>query len=244
MIYSFESRVRYSEIGENGCITLPGILDYFQDCTTFHSESIGQGVEVMKQRGKAWVLSAWQVVVERYPKLGEEIVISTFPYDFKGIMGTRNFILDTSAGERLAYANTFWTHINTLTQMPAKLQPEDTAGYETEPRLDMEYAPRKIKLPAQWQEEEPFLVQKHHLDTNHHVNNCQYIVMAEDYLPEDFGIYQMRAEYKKQALLHDKICPRVNRENDKVTVLLGADNGDVYAVVECSRMKRKQEEES
>ena len=45
MSYRFESRIRYSEIGENGCLTLPGILDYFQDCCTFHSESIGQGMD-------------------------------------------------------------------------------------------------------------------------------------------------------------------------------------------------------
>lgn len=31
MSYSFESRVRFSEIGEKGCLTLPGVLDYFQD---------------------------------------------------------------------------------------------------------------------------------------------------------------------------------------------------------------------
>ena len=32
MSYSFKGRVRYSEIGENGCLTLPGIQDYYQDC--------------------------------------------------------------------------------------------------------------------------------------------------------------------------------------------------------------------
>ena len=55
----------------------------------------------------------------------------------------------------------------------------------------MEYAPRKIKLPEKWQEREPFTVQKHHLDTNHHVNNCQYVSMAQDYLPGDFYVRQM-----------------------------------------------------
>ena len=32
MNYSFNSRVRYSETGENGKLTLPGVLNYFQDC--------------------------------------------------------------------------------------------------------------------------------------------------------------------------------------------------------------------
>ena len=128
MSYRFESRIRYSEIGENGCLTLPGILDYFQDCCTFHSESIGQGMDTVKKRSRAWVLSSWQVVVNRYPRLGERIVTTTAPYDFRGFLGMRNFTMDTCEGERLAYANTIWSNINTRTGHPEKLTEEDTAG--------------------------------------------------------------------------------------------------------------------
>ena len=107
MSYSFSGRVRYSETGENGLLTLPGILNYFQDCSTFHSEEIGNGMKILKEKNKFWVLSAWQVVVNRYPALGEEVVTSTWPYSFRGFMGQRNFTMDTKEGERLAYANTF-----------------------------------------------------------------------------------------------------------------------------------------
>ena len=81
MSYSFESRVRFSEIGEKGCLTLPGVLDYFQDCCTFESEQTGLGMEVLKAQKRAWVLSAWQVIVKRYPKLGENIKVTTILMD-------------------------------------------------------------------------------------------------------------------------------------------------------------------
>ena len=235
MGYSFDSRIRYSEIGENGCLTLPGILNYFQDCCTFHSESIGQGMDVMKKRGRAWVLSSWQVVINRFPKLGEEIVTYTAPYDFRGFMGMRNFTMDTKDGERLAYANTYWTHIDMNTGFPVKLTPEDTAGYITDEKLDMEYAPRKVALLGEGEGKESFVVQKHHLDTNHHVNNCQYVCMAEDYLSEKFAVYQMRAEYKMQARLGDVICPKVYEEGEKVVVSLNNEKEKPYAVVEFLR---------
>ena len=73
MKYSFSGRVRYSEIGENGLLTLPGVLNYFQDCSTFQSEEVGLGISVLKDWKRFWVLSAWQVIVERYPAMGEEI---------------------------------------------------------------------------------------------------------------------------------------------------------------------------
>ena len=75
-------------------------------------------------------------------------------------------------------------------------------------------------------------IQKHHLDTNHHVNNCQYVRMAQQYLPEKFTIRQMRAEYRQQAKLHDTICPMVKYEDEKIVVSLNDDNQAPYAVVE------------
>ena len=66
MAYSFSGRVRYSEIGENGLLTLPGVLNYFQDCSTFQSEEVGLGMEVLKEWKRFWVLSAWQVIVDHF----------------------------------------------------------------------------------------------------------------------------------------------------------------------------------
>ena len=147
----------------------------------------------------------------------------------------RNFCMETEDGERIAYANTYWTYINAENGLPVKLTERDTAGYEMEEKLDMDYAPRKIRLPGECRKEEPFTVQKHHLDTNHHVNNCQYVRMAMDYLPADFKIYQMRAEYKQQARLNDVICPARAVENNKTTILLNDQESEPYAVVEFER---------
>ena len=232
MAYSFGGRGRYSEIGQNGLLTLPAILNYFQDCTIFHSEDIGLGVGVLEEKKRCWVLSAWQVIVNRYPNLSEKIKISTWPYGFRGFMGMRNFTMDSEKGERLAYANTYWSFINSETGLPEKLTESDISGYKNEKKLDMEYAPRKITLPSCFETAEPFSVQKHHLDTNHHVNNTQYIQMAMDYVPEGFCIRQMRAEYKQQARLNDVIIPQKSIEQDKVTVLLNNEQSDPYAVVE------------
>ena len=49
MSYSFYSRVRYSEVGEDERMTLNGIVNYFQDCSTFHSEVIGLGLRALKR---------------------------------------------------------------------------------------------------------------------------------------------------------------------------------------------------
>lgn len=82
-MYAFDSRIRYSETDSEGYLTLDALLNYFQDCSTFHSEDVGLGIGYMKEIGQVWVLSSWQIVVNRYPKLGEKVKIVTLPYELK-----------------------------------------------------------------------------------------------------------------------------------------------------------------
>lgn len=234
MNYSFNSRVRYSETGEDGRLTLPGVLNYFQDCSTFHAESIGLGGNALKNRDRAWVLSSWQVVVEEYPVLGTEIRIRTAPYAFKGFMGMRNFVMETTDGKKLAWANTNWTYLTISTGIPTRLTPADTDSYVLSEKLEMDYAPRKIKLPEDMISQEAFVVQKHHLDTNHHVNNCQYVQMAMEYIEHTGDIRQVRVEYKNSAVYGDIIVPKVAAEETRTVVELCDESDRIFATVEFS----------
>ena len=235
-MFSFQSRVRYSEAGMDKKLTLNGIINYFQDCSTFHSESLGVGLEELEKEGKVWVLSAWQIVVERYRRLVEKMSVETWPYDFSGFYGMRNFALRDEQGELLAWANSLWVFMDTRSGRPARVTPIQVERYAREPMLPMEYAPRKVPVPKGSAERESFVVLKHQLDTNRHVNNGQYVQMAADFLPEGFAIGQMRAEYKKSAQLGDRIVPYVYEEETegrrKLTVSLCEEDGKPYAVVE------------
>lgn len=231
-MYSFDSRVRFSEVDHTKQITLPGIINYFQDCSTFHSESLGLGVDYFAENGRAWVLNAWQVIAKRYPKLGEEITVSTWATEFNGLYGLRNFRMTDGDGRTAAYANSVWVYMDMVKGRPVRPLPEEIEAYGAEEPLDMEYAPRKISLPENWEEKEAFQVRKYHIDTNEHVNNCQYVQMALEFLPADRQFRQIRVEYKKSAVLGDVIYPKRSREEERTIIELCAENGRPYAVVE------------
>lgn len=236
-MYIWDSRVRFSEIGEDKRLTLDGVLNYFQDSSTFQSEDLGNGMEVVEGMHRIWVLNSWQIVVKEYPKVAEKITLGTWPYEFNRFFGSRNFIMYGEDGRVLAYANSLWTYLNSETGRPARVDDEILHLYTLEPKYEMEYAERKISLPDTMENQKQFPVEVYHLDTNHHVNNGQYVKMAGAYLPQGFHIVQMRAEYKKSALLGDVICPRVYKEDTKVIVSLEDEAGAPYAVVEfCSEL--------
>lgn len=233
-MYEYNSRIRYSETDSEGRLTLEGLLNYFQDGSTFQSEVLGVGIDYLKQDHLAWVLSSWQIVVKRYPELCEEVVIGTFPYDFKGCLGSRNFYMKGKDGDMIAKANSLWTLVDLDKMFPKKPDPDMIEKYVLEPKLDMEYAPRKIIIPDGGSMQEPVIVRKSHLDTNHHVNNGQYIKIAMDFLPDGYIIRQLRAEYKKQALLRDTLYPYIVQENDIYVMSLQDAEGKPYVNVEFS----------
>ena len=234
-MYKFESRIRYSETDSEGKLTMASLINYMQDCSIFHSEDVGLGLEYLRKLHLVWVLSAWQIVVERYPRLGEKVEIGTQPYDMKGFIGYRNFAIWDEGGNYVAKANSVWSLLDTQTGRPVAISEEMVRGYTLGERLPMEYAPRKIAVPKDGCRMEPLVVKRHHLDTNHHVNNQQFIDMAMDYLPEGFCIGQVRAEYKKQAFLDDVLVPRVADDGDRVFVVLEDEQGAVYVAVEYLR---------
>ncbi len=220
-MYTFNSRIRYSEVDKNAELTLESLIDYFQDCSTFQTQDGPATMEYLRERNIAWVLSSWQIEVFRYPKLCEHVTIGTIPHELKGYFGIRNFFMDTKDGERLAVANSVWTLFDFKKSLPSRITPEIIEAYPVEPRLDMEYADRKIKIPeGEVIRGEEILVRSNNLDTNNHVNNGQYIRMAIDSLPErDVIVSSMRAEYKKQAKLGDVLVPEIVRvsKNDRMT---------------------------
>lgn len=231
-MYTFDSVVRYSEIDANRHMTLQAILEALQDCCTFHSESLGLGLDFWEENHRAWVLSSWQVVICRYPEMTEKIRTCTWPYDFKGFMGSRNFKIEDEKGELIAYANSVWVYLDTEKGRPVRVPKDVQERYALEPPFEMECADRKITLAENMEEKEPIKVQRFHIDTNQHVNNSKYVTMAEEYLPEGFKVRELRVEYKKAAVLSDIIYPKVKKMDQQVMVSLESESGEPYAIIE------------
>lgn len=205
-MYTFNSRVRYSETDENGLLSPLSIINYLQDCSTFQSEDLGVGVEWLKERHRAWLLNSWRILFDRYPKLGEELTIGTFPYGFKGLYGMRHFFIKDAAGAFCVRADSIWILCDTDTGLPVKPEGEHAEPYLGQQRIELHMGEtkRKIALPKDMRGLGQLTVLRHHLDTNHHVNNAQYVDMALSAAGVQYP-KELQAEYKKQAVLGDEI---------------------------------------
>ncbi len=231
-MYTFQSKVRYTELNHfKGCMDPSEVINYFQDCSTFQSEELGRGLQYLSSINRVWMLSSWQLQMLQPINFGEQITVGTWPYAFKGFYGYRNFIMKDKKDTVLAAANSVWVYIDTTTGHPTRI-PEDCLGYTIEPPFPMPPASRKIAVPSDFVPQQPISVAKFNIDSYNHVNNGQYIKMAEEFLPSEFKILSMRVEYRMQAVLGATILPLVNREKDCYTIVLADTEYTPYSIVE------------
>lgn len=234
-MYCFDSRVRYSEIDGNGQLTIPDVINYFQDCSTFHSENLGLGVKWLLENSFCWVVNSWEIKIHRLPSLGETITIATWPYEMNGFLGLRNFTMQDESGRNIIEANSVWTYMDTKRLRPTKVDELSKERYILEPALERQWKGRKIPLPKQGDIKSPIPVVKYFLDTNGHVNNGKYILLAMEYLPDGFETEYIRVEYKRSAMPGDIMIPRVTSEDKRIVVSMENENGEAFAVIEFER---------
>ena len=235
-MYSFKSKVRYSEVDKDGQLSIEALMNYFQDCSSFHSESLGVGIEFLKERQLTWMLIGWHVQIYRRPGLGEEITIGTWPYSFRNIRGGRNFVLLDENGDTIARADSEWVLYDIGQNRIAKVPKEISEPYTLEEALDMGDLKKLVIEEEQLTKCDQITVSPFFLDTNGHVNNVNYLNIAEGHVAKD-GYNEFYAEYKNQAFLKDEICVYTCFENGKQQVVLKNQKDEILVKAEFGKME-------
>lgn len=255
-LYTFTSKIRYSEIDETGRLSVPSAINYLQDASTFHAESVGEGLEHARATGTAWMLAAWRIEIRELPVMGDAICVRTWPTGHKGLFSNRNFTIhamDASADEEPCLrADSLWFLFNVQTGRPCKINDDDLAAFLDEdgfePALDMDAAQRRIRLPkdAVAVAGDPVRVATAHIDTNHHVNNAQYVSMALDALLEyppakraqeaianrsDSSPIVIDVQYSTAAKRGQTIYPHIYQDGAGFIVSLDDEGGSHFAIV-------------
>ena len=86
-------------------------------------------------------------------------------------------------------------------------------------------------MPDDIEEAGSIVVPRFFIDSNQHMNNEKYILIAKQLLPEELAVKEIRVEYRKEAKLGDEIFSYISRENERYTVLLADKDKKPYAVL-------------
>jgi acyl-ACP thioesterase len=231
-MYSFDATIRYSECDERRLLTLPALINLLQDCSTFHSEVIGHGVDYLAEHHFAWVITNWNIHILETPRFLDEVRVSTWCPEIGAVSARRNFTID-APDRRLVEADSMWVVFDTDRGRAVRVPRQESVFASDDPPLAIEPQRRKIKPEGTGEPLDPIVVTKHHLDTNHHVNNGQYVAMAHDavlQVDEGFLPSRLHVQYRMAARLGDVIHPWVYREEGAWCVDLTDADGARFAI--------------
>ena len=206
-MFVWNTKIMYSQLGRNCALSLPALLDLFQNIATLHAHQMGSGLEYLYSIDRAWIMSRWRVRLGTLPRCGDDVAVRTRAYECRRALNRRAFELVGEGGQVLAQADSLWTLIDTKTGGPVNaadiVQPYLTPGEGPE----LGDLPRKVQLPEGAVAGPDFSITADLLDTNHHVNNVRSVALAMRFLPEDFAFTALAVDYHHPLLPHTVVTP-------------------------------------
>ena len=214
-IFEKKIPVRYHELDSHGNVRPVTLLNYLQDVAGMHALLLGVSVLDLRETGLTWVLSRIHLVVERYPRSDETVLVRTWPSTRKGIFSCREFELMDNQGEATGRATTSWAALDIATRRPVSLE-ERLPTYPLLARRavddDFQSLPTLPTLPAEAiTQETSFRVLRRDLDINNHVNNAIYASWALETVPNDVAsgtLTELEISFRAEALHGESIISR------------------------------------
>ena len=230
--------VKSFECDRNDTLRLLTLLNLLQDIADDSANEIGIGYDYLRTIGKAWVLIAMNVQIDRMPHLQEEITIKSWPSDISALYTEREFEVWSASGERIIRACSQWIVIDFKTRRPMHLK-ECLPEYEPI-REKVILEDRFPKLPAPERDDytERFLVRYDDIDRNDHVNNAIYSLWASESLVPKYRIEHepagMIINFRKEGLFGEKILVHTQMDGDTSLHSIEAEDGRELARVKFS----------
>ena len=104
---TIELRAMPSMCDENSLMSIPAILDMFQDVAGIHAESVGIGALELEERGLFWIVSKIRLRINRRPQVQEMFDAVTWIQPAERVSCERDWAL-RKGDEQLAYVRSIW----------------------------------------------------------------------------------------------------------------------------------------
>lgn len=210
--------VHYYEADSSQHLTLPSLVQYFEDIAILHSASYGFDLDYFNANHCGWMLLKWDIDVHRLPRFNETVRVSTHVHAMKTFSADREFTLSAADGTVLANARSNWLRVDTVRRRPARIPPEEAEKFgvskENESSfISIDDVPSVDGLTSAEAAgslagadgsvyRTAIRTVTSDIDTNAHVNNVSYIHWAFDSLPPDFAGNRvpsgLKVQYRKE----------------------------------------------
>ncbi|MBQ2916858.1 MAG: hypothetical protein IJE59_01570 [Clostridia bacterium] len=237
-IYTKKFDITFSDIDENNQLSNKGILRIMQEIAGLHSSSLGYGLNDTPQTGFAWLLLNWKLKVFSRPKWEETLTVNTWSKSMNPLFAYRDIEILDSNNNLVAAGSSKWILFDINNKSLCKIPSEVK---EVFPSVDKsvfeEKFVEKLKEPENSNFIYEYTIQRRDIDTNHHVNNLNYLDYAYQALPEDIyfnmNFSNVEIMYKNESKLGDVISVfySATSENEHIITIKDKYGKKLHAIV-------------
>lgn len=237
-LYTKNFSVNFSDVGENNRLTNKGLLRLMQEISGIHSDSLGYGVNDTPKTGLAWLILNWKLKVFSRPKWNTNLTLKTWARWQKSLYSCRDIEVYDDENNLIAVATSKWILFDVNKQSIFKITSEIRNKFPALEKSVFEgEAIKKLKEPETSNFIYEYKIQRRDIDTNHHVNNLNYLDYAYEALPEDvysnMNFSNIEIMYKHEAKLGDTLSIFYSHtEDDEYVVTIKDKEADIiHAIV-------------
>ena len=231
-MYEKDFTVEYVDININGKLSDYGFFKYLQEMGCLHADACKYGLNDVERIRVAWILLDWKLNIFSRPSWNSRFHIKTWPSKMDSISCYRDFEVTDEAGKKLAVASSRWVLVNIDTGHISKIGPEVITAFGPSLNSVCNDKIEKMIEPICYEKSFEYTILKRDIDTNHHLNNLNYILLASELLPNDAIYSNIDVMYKKQCLLGDTIVFKLHVENGEYIVSVkSSDDKVLHAIV-------------
>lgn len=230
-IYSEFFTVTLPDVGENNKLTNKAILRMLQEIACLHSNTAGFGVNDSAVSGFAWLLLNWKLQVFSRPTWNTKLKINTWSSKHTLIAFYRDYEILDEDNNLVAIATSKWVLFDFNKNSIAKLTDEIESKYtHVDKHVFDNPMNEKLKEPDNSFFVAEYKACRRDIDTNHHVNNLNYLDFAYEALPEDIffnsDFKNVEIMYKHEAKLGETLNLFYGKQDDSniVTIKNSEDN--------------------
>lgn len=241
MIFTEWVKIPLKDVEKGNVISDRGILELLENVATHHSDSVNDGVNEIKQKGKVWVVLDWKVRVLSRPNYGKTLKIDTWSRENniqeKKIATYRDFEVYDEAGQLCVKATSKWVLINIETGKLTNIDKELQERYKPENKSVFDvWNIEKDVISKENISTVEYTVQRNDVDFNGHMHNIYYMNLAYVALPEN--IYEKRPfnnikiSYKREIKLDEQVKCKYNFENGShIVTVYNKEENKVHSII-------------
>ncbi|WP_076645704.1 acyl-[acyl-carrier-protein] thioesterase, partial [Latilactobacillus sakei] len=170
--YTEEYRIPYFETDIKGELTLASLVNVLILASEHQLNDLNVGEETMHSLNLGWVVTQYQMTINRMPKVDEKVRIVTEAESYNRYFCYRNFWLYDEAGNECVFVQSIFVMMSYETRSMVPVVPEIMAPFESMAIKGSKRFPRIKKIDSEKASQKEYRVRYFDIDGNQHVNNC------------------------------------------------------------------------